>query len=210
MSECERVELASGTVLCEVGERLEYVYFPITGSISLANSLSGQGSIETGSIGNEGMLGATLVLAMDRAIQHGIVQTPSQVLRMKASRVSVVMKSHPALRRVLQRYLYLVILELLQGTACIHFHDVGRRLARGLLVAHDHDRAEPLHLTHQRLADMLGVQRGAVTIAANKLQKEGIICYRRGNISILDRPRLEALSCQCYGVGLERYAETLT
>lgn len=210
LAQCKRVELASGTVLCEVGESWEYVYFPLAGSISLARSFLGRSSIETGSVGSEGMLGAILVLNINRAIQRGVVQTPCLALCINATRVPAVLKRYPALLCILQRYLYVVIEELLQATACIHFHDVGRRLARGLLVAHDRDRVDQLHLTHQRLSEMLGVQRGAVTLAASKLQKDGVIFYRRGKIFILDRTRLEALSCQCYQVGLDNYANILS
>lgn len=123
--------------------------------------------------------------------------------------MSEVLEAYPALFHVLQRYLSVVISELSQTVGCTHFHDVGRRLARGLLLAQDRERTDQLRLTHQVLAEILGVQRGAVTLAANKLQREGIIRYRRGRISILDRTRLEASSCQCYGKSVETYDSIL-
>lgn len=98
-----------------------------------------------------------------------------------------------------------VLAELSQRTGCIRFHDVGERLARGLLQTHDRIQTDYLPLTHQLLANMLGVQREAVTLAAIKLQRENVIRYSRGKIFILDRARLEAASCQCYGVSIENY-----
>ncbi len=210
LAQCERIEADFGAVLCDRGEPFEYAYFPIVGSISLVNTLPGHDSLETESIGCEGMLGAVLVLDINRAPQRGVAQTPCVVLRMDATTMQAALQRYPALFRVLQRYLYLLFSELSQTAGCIHFHEVERRLARGLLHAHDRDQADQLHLTHQRLAKMLGVQRGAVTIAACKLQREGIISYSRGKISILDRKRLEASSCRCYDASVANYAAILS
>lgn len=210
LAQCEHVELAFGTVLCEAGEPFEYAYFPLTGNISLVKTLVGHEPFETESIGREGMLGAVLILNINRAPQRGIVQTQCQALRMKAKGMRAALRGNPALCRILERYLYVVLAELSQTTSCIRFHDVGKRLARGLLLAHDRAQTDHLPLTHQLLADMLGVQRGAITIAAIKLQREGIIRYSRGKISILNRERLEATSCGCYGASIENYADILS
>lgn len=209
LAQCEPVELAFGSVLCEAGKPFKYAYFPITGDISLVDVFGDHEPFETESIGSEGMLGASLILNINRAFQRGIVQTQCQALRIKTKGMRAVLQSHPALGRVMERYLYVVLAELSQNAGCIQFHNVGKRLARGLLLAHDRAQTDDLPLTHQLLADMLGVQRGAVTIAAIKLQREGIIRYRRGRISILDRKRLEASACECYRVSCEHYASML-
>ncbi len=210
LTQCERVDIDDGTVLCEAGKPFKYVYFPIAGSISLINTLIGYDHLETESIGSEGMLGAVLILGINRAPQCAIAQTPCVALRMKGKSMREALKHHPALHRMLQRYLYVVLSELSQTAGCIHFHEVGNRLARGLLQAHDRSSTDQIPLTHQLLAEMLGVQRGAVTIAAIKLQREGIIRYSRGKISVLDRQRLEDSSCGCYGASVQNYATILS
>lgn len=205
---CERVELERGMILCEAGQPFTYAYFPLTGTLSLLRELAGHEPFETESIGREGMLGRALVLDINRAPQRGVVQTPCVALRMDVGTLREALQRHVALSPVLQRYLYAVLEELSQSKGCVHFHDVGKRLARGLLVARDRARADHLSLTHQMLARMLGVQRGAVTIAAIKLQRDGIIRYSRGKISILDHKALEAASCGCYSANLENPAGT--
>ncbi|WP_439509622.1 Crp/Fnr family transcriptional regulator [Marinimicrobium koreense] len=202
LAQCDRVDIAMGTVLCKAGDPFRHVYFPISGSVSLIRTLNGQDTLETESIGSEGMLGAVLVLNINRATQLAVVQMPCVALRMTGARMRAALKSHPALLRVMQRYLYVVLLELSQSACCLHFHEVGNRLSKALLQAHDRSTTDQLSLTHQRLAGMLGVQRGAVTIAAIKLQREGIIRYSRGKITVLDRKRLESSSCSCYNESL--------
>ncbi len=210
LAQCERVELAPGTVLCEAGEPFKHAYFPLTGNISLVKTIPGHDPFETESIGNEGMLGTALILGVNCAPQRGIVQTPCLALQMITGEMKAALHRHPALGRILQRYLYVVLAELSQTAGCIRFHDVGNRLARGLLLAQDRLPTDYLPFTHQFLADMLGVQRGAVTIAAMKLQRQGIIRYSRGKISILDRGGLEAASCGCYGASIENYTTILS
>lgn len=210
LAHCDRVDIAFGAVLCDVGQPFEYAYFPVSGSISLSETLPGHDPLETESIGSEGMLGSVLILNINRAARRGVAQTPCVALRMKGTIMQSALKSHPALRRVLQRYLYVVLSELSQNASCLHFHEVESRLARGLLHAHDRSTTDQLPLTHQLLAEMLGVQRSAVTIAAIKLQREGIIRYSRGKISILDRKRLEGSSCGCYGASVANYATILS
>lgn len=209
LNQCVPMNLKVGTVLCEAGEPFQYAYFPVTGRISLMNPISGHQAFETLSIGRMGMLGSTLILGASQAPQQGIVQTSCLALRMEAQSLQAALQSHPAFLHTLQRYLFVVVTELLQTTACVRFHDAGQRLARQLLLAHDHAGADHLLLTHQRLADLLGVQRGAVTIAAFKLQKQGIIHYSRGKIVILDRQGLEAKSCECHAASIKNHDRLL-
>ncbi|MFE8071346.1 Crp/Fnr family transcriptional regulator [Marinobacteraceae bacterium S3BR75-40.1] len=202
LAHCECVELAAGTVLCDVDEPFEHAYFPITGNITLLTTVAGHPSFETQGIGREGMLGVNLILEVNRSPQRGIVQTPCLALRLEAERLRAAIRCHPALRRILQRYFSVVVGELLQTVGCIRFHNVGPRLARGLLLAHDRAPTAALPLTHRILAKMLGVQRGAVTLAALKLQEDGVIRYSHGRIAIIDRTALEAAACECYGTSI--------
>lgn len=210
LAKCELVELDSGTVLCEARQPITHAYFPVTGTISLVRKLDGHEPFETENIGREGMLGTALILDIDRAPQQAIVQTPCRALRMKAGDMQTALHENAALSRTLQRYLYAAVDDLSQSTGCIRFHDVGQRLARGLLLAQDRTRADRLPMTHQTLADMLGVQRGAVTIAAIKLQREGIIRYSRGKITVIDRERLEKASCGCYRANRQNHTDVLS
>ncbi len=205
-NQCESVILAAGQVVCETNEPFDYAYFPTSGNISLVKEASDHKAFETEIIGREGMLGTPLILNVRLSPQRGIVQVQSRALRLKANRMRVALQACPALYPVLQRYLYVVLAELTQATACTRFHDVGRRLVRSLLSAQDRSQTDYLRLTHQMLADKLGVQRGAVTIAGIKLQRQGIICYSRGKIFILNRKKLEDASCECYRINVENYA----
>lgn len=210
IAQCDTVDLASGCVLCETGEPFDYAYFPITGSISLRTTIDGRDAFETENIGREGMLGVALLLRVNRAPQRGVVQTPCVALRMQDHHLRRALQEHPALLRILQAYLCFVLAELSQAIGCVRYHEVSGRLARALLLAHDRVVADDLQLlTHRLLADMLGVQRGSVTIAAARLQRAGVIQYSRGKIAVLDRERLEAAACGCYRAGIENYARQL-
>lgn len=206
MAHCEEVELTLGQVLCEEKMPFQYVYFPITGVISLVKVLNGHQSLEVEQIGNEGILGASLILGVNIAPHRGIVQACGIALRMNSEKLLEILSNCPATSRILDRYLYLTIVQLTQTAACFRFHDVPERLARALLMAHDRAHSNQFNLTHQFLADMLGVQRGGITIAASHLQRKNIIRYSRGNISILDRKALEAESCECYSLIINCYA----
>jgi len=209
LAQCEPVEIAVGEILCETGESFSHAYFPVTGNISLINALDGHRPFETESIGSEGMLGASLILGINRALQRGIVQTPCMAMRIKAEILQAAAQRYPALSHILQSYLYVALVELLQTISCTRFHEVAKRLPRALLLAHDRSQTNCLPLTHLLLAEILGVQRGAVTIAAVKLQRKGIIRYSRGKITIVDRKGLEAKSCRCYQASIENYASLL-
>ena len=200
---CESVSLSFGTVLCERDQRLRHVYFPVTGFISLVASVGGHPALEMGLVGNEGMLGVTLVLGVDTVRLRGVVQGTGTALRMSASRFQRELRASPALRRTLNRYLFVLLAQLTQTAVCTRFHEIKARLARWLLLTHDRSQADIVHLTHQYLADMLGVQRSAVTIAAGALQRNKVIRYVRGEIIVLDRRGLEAASCECYRAVIE-------
>jgi hypothetical protein len=161
-------------------------------------------------VGNEGMLGVTLVLGVNTTPLRGVVQGSGSALRMSAGKFRRALAVSPVLLRKLNRYLYVLMAQLSQVAGCNRFHEVQSRLAYWLLMTHDRAHADHFHLTHQFLADMLGVQRSAVTIAAGALQRMQLISYTRGEINILSRSGLEGASCECYDAVIQDYAQLLT
>jgi CRP-like cAMP-binding protein len=210
LESCEIVERSFGTILCEPDQRYEHVYFPLTGFISLVTTLKGHPPLEMGLIGNEGMLGGTLALGVPIVPMCAVVQGSGRLLRMTAVQLRRELRASPALQQALNRYLHVLMAQLSQLAACAHFHEIEPRLACWLLMTHDRAHTDHFHLTHEYLADMLGVRRSGVTIAAGALQLRKLIRYTRGEIQILDRKRLEAASCECYAALLEDYAEQFT
>jgi CRP-like cAMP-binding protein len=198
LEQSESVDLVFGSTLSEHDRPFRHVYFPLSGFVSLMATVDRNHPLEVGIIGNEGMLGATLALGVDAAPQHCMVQGSGTALRMSAARFRVILGESPALQRTLGRYLYVLMAQISRTVACTHFHEVDARLARWLLMTHDRAHADGFYLTHKFLADMLGVQRSAVTIAAGTFQRQGLIRYTRGEITVMDRAGLEAASCECY------------
>lgn len=199
----EPVELSVGAVLCDPAERQRDVYFPLSGCISLAASVSGHPPMDMVLIGSEGMLGLQLELGMGNDVPMlGVVKCAGSALRMPAARLRRQLALNPSLARAMDRQLFVLQANTARTAACTNFHDVQSRLARWLLMTHDRSHADHFHLTHELLADMLGVQRSAVTIAAGAIQKAGVISYSRGEIHVVDRAGLEAMSCECYRASL--------
>ncbi len=194
----EPVDLVFGEILCEPEQPFRFVYFPLGGYVSLRRLIDGGRPLEMDLVGNEGMIGATLALGVNSAHLQGLVQQAGPALRMGAGQLRRQLRDCPALLRTVKTYLHGVLGQFSSTAACIHFHEIDRRLARWLLMTHDRAHADHFHLTHKLLADTLGVQRSAVTIAAGELRRKAIISYSRGEITILDRSALEAVSCGCY------------
>ncbi|MFP6800613.1 MAG: Crp/Fnr family transcriptional regulator [Pseudomonas sp.] len=195
---CEPVDMVFGHVLHEANQPIRHVYFPLSGFISLVTTLDGHQPLEMGLIGNEGVLGATLALGVSQAPMRAVVQGSGSALRISSQLFRQQLLKSPALLLTLKRYLYVVMAQLSQSAACTHFHEIEPRLARWLLMTHDRAHADHFHLTHEFLADMLGVRRSGVSIAAALLQARGLISYSRGEINILDRAGLELAACECY------------
>jgi len=205
LARCDLVDLRFGTVLCEPDRPLRHAWFPLTGFVSLLVPMAGHPPLEMGLIGNEGMLGASLVLGIGTARLRGEVQGDGTALRITTPHLKLELKRSAALRHTLSRFLFVKIAQLAQSAACTSFHEVEARLARWLLMSHDRAHADHFHLTHQFLADMLGVRRSAVTIAAGALQDRKLISYSRGTIKVLDRAGLEGASCLCYDASRADY-----
>jgi len=205
----ETVELAFGQVLCEPRQVFRYAFFPLTGFISLVATLRDHQPLEMGLIGNEGMLGATLVLGLDAAPFRAVVHGPGTALRLRASQLRRQFRASPSFLKMLHRYQYVLMAQLSTSAACAHFHAVDVRLARRLLMAHDRAQSDRFYVTHEYLAGMLGVRRSGVTVAAGVLQRKMLIRYTRGEISILDRAGLEDACCECYSATIQDYARLL-
>lgn len=209
VADCEQVDLEFGQSLCEPDEVYAHAWFPQTGFISLMVPLGGHPPLEMGLIGSEGMLGATLVLGIERVPMRAVVQGRGTALRIPVASFKRHLAADPKLERALNRYLYVLLAQLSQTAACTRFHEIGARLARWLLMTHDRAHADHFHLTHQFLADMLGVQRSAITIAAGLLKDKRLIRYSRGEITVISRRGLEAASCECYAAVVADYAQQL-
>jgi CRP-like cAMP-binding protein len=205
----EAVELVAGDILSESGKPLRYVFFPSSANISLVTPLDACPGLEVGLIGNEGMVGVPLLLGVSVSRLNHIVQGSGSALRMSATSFRRELANNPALRRRLNRYAYVKMHQLAQTAACVRFHVVEARLARWLLMAQDRARCDEFHATHEFLAYMLGVRRVGITKAATSLQNQSLIRYSRGHITILDRRRLEARSCDCYQSATALYDEVL-
>lgn len=209
LASCESVELMLGDVLGNADDSIHYIYYPIDCVISLVMTIDGGSDLEVGLIGNEGMLGIPFMLGVDATPFHGLVLAAGPALRITAPSFFRELEQSPALQQNSNLYLHVLMSQLAQTAACNRFHQIEERLARLLLMIRDRAHSEKLHITHELLAQMLGVRRVGVTKAAGSLQKKKLISYSRGDIKIHNIGGLEAASCKCYQADNETYDHIL-
>jgi CRP-like cAMP-binding protein len=205
LARCERLELSVGEILCEPGERIHHVYFPITSFISLLVPVDDRPNLEVELVGAEGMFGVPVVLEVDISTLQAVVQGSGAALRLGAASFRRELEQSAALRRTMNKYIYVLRAQLARTAACNSFHLLEARLARWLLMGHDRAHSNDFHITHEFLGKMLGVRRVGITNAAGVLQKRKLMSYSRGNITILDRKGLERASCTCYRAAEDTY-----
>ena len=201
----EWVALAAGTHLQANGNPLRHVYFPVTATVSLVSSLADGASAEVAVVGNEGMVGICAFMGGANALSDAVVQRPGHAWRMSATAVQSHTRRSPDLMEKLLGYTQALFTHMAQSTACNRHHALDQQLCRWLLQHLDRQEGSDMKITQERIASLLGVRREGVTGGALKLQKAGVIDYRRGHISIIDRMGLEARSCECYGVVRHAY-----
>ena len=193
-------ELTLGDVLYEADENIRYIYFPISCLVSLLVPQARHRPLEVAMVGNEGMVGVPLALGMHTSLVRAVVQASGSAWRMTARAFSEELSGQVTLRRDINRYIHSLLAQLTQNAACNAFHPVEARCARWLLMARDRMQVDEFDLTQEALAQMLGVRRVGITVAAGNLQRTGAITYSRGRILILDVQRLAAAACECYPV----------
>jgi CRP-like cAMP-binding protein len=197
-AELEPVDLKCGQVLQEPGEPIRHVYFPRRAMISLISLMrDGEGG-EVGVVGREGLLGINVILGDRISPIQATVQIPGPALRLPAEAFQTRCREHEPLHALIGRYIQALFVQIAQSAACNGHHQIEARLRRWLLMARDCVQTDALPLTHEFLARMLGVRRSGITVAAQSLQQEGLIRYRRGHLRIIDRAGLEATACECY------------
>lgn len=209
LQNCEIVDLKPADILVSSGEPIYHAFFPIDSSISLVMQIKGGASLEAALIGNEGMLGISLMLGIDIAPFTAVVQGAGSALRITVPAFLRELEHSPAMNRQLKRYIYVMLKQLIQTAACTRFHVVPERLGRLLLMIRDRAHSDEFHITQEVLAQMLGVRRVGVTKAASMLQKNKLISYSRGDVRILDIAGLEAASCACYQADKDVYERIL-
>lgn len=205
----ELVDMPLGLVLSESGGKLQHVYFPVDSIVSLLYVLEDGASAEIAVVGNEGIVGISLFMGGDSMPTRAVVQSAGVGYRLKAQVLMASFNDAGAVMHVLLRYTQALITQMAQTAVCNRHHSLEKQLCRWLLLSLDRLDSNELLMTQELIANMLGVRREGVTEAALKLQKIGLISYARGRIWVLDRPGLEARTCECYAVVKREYDRLL-
>jgi CRP-like cAMP-binding protein len=205
----EPVSLELGEVLYESGDRMTHMYFPTTAIISLLYIMENGSTAEIGIAGNNGLVGIALFMGGETTSNRAIVQSGGDALRMRSADVKAAFALGGVFQNILLRYTQSLMTQISQTAVCNRLHSVAQQLCRWLLINHDQMQTDTLVMTHDLIANMLGVRREGVSIAAEDLQKRGLIKYVRGTITILDRKGLENAVCECYQVVIDEYDRLL-
>ena len=196
----ELVPLPLGKVLYESGDTMRHVYFPTDSIISLIYVMESGASAEISVVGNEGLVGIALFMGGESTPSRAVVQSGGHAFRLKGPLLKTEFDRHGELLMLMLRYTQALITQMAQTAVCNRHHSIDQQLCRWLLLSLDRLPSNQLTMTQELIANMLGVRREGVTEAAGKLQRQGVIEYSRGHITVLDRHKLEQLSCECYAV----------
>jgi CRP-like cAMP-binding protein len=205
----ERVSLAHGQHVIVPDEPIRHVYFPSGCLLSLVTTMSDGATVESGVIGREGMSGIPVLLDAETTTMPTFTQVPGEAVRLRAGLLKEAYERNADVRRLLNRYMHTVVVVGSHAAACNRLHKLEERFCKWLLMSSDGVGSDEVALTHEYLAVMLGVRRAGVTEAAVKVQEAGVITYRRGHVRILERGRLEAMACECFGRTKAEYERLL-
>lgn len=209
VARCETVQLTISEVLCEPGTLARHVYFPTEAFISLVTSIDDKPVLEVGMVGSEGMLGAQLATGVRTSPLHALVQGAGESWRLGVGDFREELEGCAPLQKLVDRYLYVLMVQFATAAGCLRFHTITHRLARWLLMTQDRAQSDGFHVTHEFLSYMLGVRREGVTNSAGELHASGLIRYSRGQVVVLDRAGLEGAACSCYEVDRKSYLDVL-
>lgn len=209
MPHLERVTLTLGQSVCESGEQMSHVYFPIDSIVSLLCVMENGASTEIAVVGYEGVVGVSLFMGGETTPSRAIVQSAGHAYRLKGHLLKNEFYRAGPMQRLLLRYTQALLTQMAQTAVCNRHHSVDQQLCRWLLLSLDRLPGVKLVMTQELIANMLGVRREGVTESAGKLQRAGLISYNRGHITVLDRPGLEARVCECYSVVKDEYDRLL-
>ena len=205
----ELVELSLNQILYAAGRAPEYVYFPTTAIVSLMSMTLEGATAEVALVGNDGVVGISSLLGADAAATDAVVQSAGRAYRISAQFVKAEIEQSCGVMKVVMRYAQAVLGQMAQTAVCNRYHSIDQQLCRRLLLGLDRLPTDELDMTHELAANLLGVRREGVTVAAHKLQEAGLIRYRRGHIVVLDRERLEQRTCECYAGAKKEYQRLL-
>jgi len=204
------VSLSINQVLYEPREPIKYVYFPIDSMVSLVSIMQDGSTIEVGIVGKEGMVGVPVILGGNITTNQAFVQVSNSALRMDADLLKSEFNRGGQLQILLLRYTQGLLTQATQSAACNRFHNIEQRLARWMLLVGDAVDSDEFMLTQEFISQMLGTRRAGVTTAAGTLSQAGMLRYRRGKITILNREALQATCCECYGVITDEFTRLLS
>ncbi len=196
----EPVEFTQGKVLYEIDQVIEHLYFPYKAMISLVTQMADGKIVEVGIVGNDGVSGVASLMGRKTSFERALVQIPDGGVRVSVAVILEEFEKGGALQKILLRYMNGLMRQVSQTAACNASHTAEERLSRWLLMCQDRIESPELNLTQEFLAEMLGTRRATVNVSAITLQSAKLIQYSRGRITVIDRPGLEAFSCECYGI----------
>lgn len=200
LSNLQPVYLKKGTVIYQAGDQIRDCYFPLSGIISILSTTGDHKTVEIAMIANEGLIGTTTVLQMNITPYQKIVQIEAEAMQIKADALRNEFHKGGKFQQLLLGYIHSLICQISQSAVCNRFHTVEERLCRWLLITSDHMQSDVFPLTQENISHMLGTPRTNVSMIASALQQQGLIYYKRGTVTIVNREALEETSCECYRI----------